>query len=155
MRFLPFLALFISETVFIFVDLKFHVKCHSLQHTRSPDSLFIQFLFLFFLFLSFQSFVKHFEEVQRFEDVQVNCVHLIWSKFYGIFSHHSRITQELGRKFVVKVAITGLAVVASLSCILWQRLMLLCVSGMITSTWWLPFGRSLLSKTFLLCGHDI
>ena len=125
------------------------------QHTRSSDSLFIQFLLLFFLFLSFQSFVKHFEEVQRFEDVHVNCVHLIWSQFYGIFCHHARITQELGRKFVVKVAITGIAVVASLSCILWQRLMLLCVSRMITSTWWLPFRRSLLSKTFLLCGHDI
>ena len=112
-------------------------------------------LSFFFLFLSFQSFVNHFEGVQRFEDVHVNCVHLIWSQFYGIFCHHARITQELGGKFVVKVTFTGHAVVMSVSCIPWQRLMLLCVKGTITLTWWLLFGRSLLSKTFLLCGHDI
>ena len=134
MRFLPFFGsvYFLNGIYFS----RFKVSCQVLQFTAYSVTGFTlhPVPLSLFLFLSFQSFVKHFERVQRFEDVHVNCVRLIWSKFYGIFSHHSRITQELGRKFVVKVAITGLAVVASLSCILWQRLMLLCVSGMITST---------------------
>ena len=139
MRLLPCFFIFFFCSVYFLNGISFSTTHMSsvtiysiLGHlTHSSSSLF---LFLFLLFLSFQSFVKNFEGVQRFEDVHVNCVHLIWSQFYGIFSHHARITQELGGKFVVKVTFTGHAVVMSLYCIPWQRLMLLCVKGTITLT---------------------